>query len=104
MMSAYSSFSKWEFPQREPHPKTVCNFCKQITAEDKLIAGPGVNICSECVDLCNDIITDRQAEHRKKTIEEMAKTLCERDTALVAKRAIALANSIFDAGYRKEVK
>ncbi|EOD9049288.1 ClpX C4-type zinc finger protein [Klebsiella quasipneumoniae] len=90
-------------PQREPDPKTVCSFCKQITVADKLIGGPSVNICTECVGLCNDIITDRQAEHRKKTIEEMAKTLCESDTALVVERAIALASSIFDAGYRKEV-
>ncbi|PLJ45845.1 hypothetical protein B6J65_21355 [Klebsiella quasipneumoniae] len=90
-------------PQREPDPKTVCSFCKQITVADKLIGGPSVNICTECVSLCNDIITDRQAEHRKKTIEEMAKTLCESDTALVVERAIALASSIFDAGYRKEV-
>ncbi|MCP6628806.1 hypothetical protein NL507_26730, partial [Klebsiella pneumoniae] len=81
-------------PQREPDPKTVCSFCKQITVADKLIGGPSVNICTECVGLCNDIITDRQAEHRKKTIEEMAKTLCESDTALVVERAIALASSI----------
>ncbi|MXF49390.1 hypothetical protein GR294_23130 [Raoultella sp. Lac2] len=90
-------------PQREPDPKTVCNFCKQVTAEDKLISGPCVNICTECVDLCNDIIADRQDVHRQKTIEEIAKTLCERDMALVAERAIALASGIFDAGYRKEV-
>lgn len=91
-----------QMPQREPDPKTVCNFCKQVIAEDKLISGPSVNICTERVDLCNDIIADRQDEHRKKTVEDMAKTLCERDTALVAERAIALASSIFDAGYRKE--
>ncbi len=94
---------KWrQLPQREPDPKTVCSFCKQITVAEKLISGPSVNICTECVDLCNDIIADRQTEHRKRTIEEMVKTLCERDTALVAERAIALASSIFDAGYRKE--
>ena len=105
MTPDYSCLNKWrQMPQREPDPKTVCSFCKQITVADKLIGGPSVNICTECVGLCNDIITDRQAEHRKKTIEEMAKTLCESDTALVVERAIALASSIFDAGYRKEVK
>ena len=101
MTPDYSCLNKWrQMPQREPDPKT---FCKQITVADKLIGGPSVNICTECVGLCNNIITDRQAEHRKKTIEEMAKTLCESDTALVVERAIALASSIFDAGYRKEV-
>ena len=104
MTPDYSCLNKWrQMPQREPDPKTVCSFCKQITVADKLIGGPNVNICTECVGLCNNIITDRQAEHRKKTIEEMAKTLCESDTALVVERAIALASSIFDAGYRKEV-
>lgn len=103
-MDAYSDVLKWrQMPQRDPDPKTVCSFCKQITVAEKLIGGPSVSICTECVDLCNDIITDRRAEHRKKTIEEMARTLCMYDTALVTERAIALANSIFDAGYRKEV-
>ncbi|MGG7180271.1 ClpX C4-type zinc finger protein [Klebsiella aerogenes] len=102
-MATYTTSTKWlELPEPKEDPKTVCNFCKQVTTEDKLIAGPGINICVECVDLCNDIIADRQAEHRKKTIEDMAKTLCESDTALVAERAIALASSIFDAGYRKD--
>ncbi|HBS1342958.1 hypothetical protein GQQ56_09615 [Klebsiella pneumoniae] len=91
-------------PQREPDPKTVCNFCKQITAADKLIAGPSVNICSECVDLCNEIITDRQAEYRKKAIEEIATVLCVKEETLTAERAIVMATSIFDVGYRKEVK
>ena len=37
----------------------VCSFCKK-GQEDvrKLIAGPGVYICDECIDLCNDIIAE----------------------------------------------
>lgn len=92
-----------QMPQREPDPKTVCNFCKQVTAEDKLISGPGVNICSECVELCNEIIADRRSQCRDKAIKEMVKLLCEHDTNLTVERAIALASSAFDAGYRKEV-
>lgn len=75
-MSTYSCLNKWsQMPQREPDPKTVCSFCKQITVAEKLIGGPSVNICTECVDLCKDIIADRQDVHRKKTIEDIAKTL-----------------------------
>ncbi|ENM1808435.1 hypothetical protein NYO12_21440 [Klebsiella variicola] len=104
MMPVYSNLDKWRhMPQREPDPKTVCNFCKQVTSEDKLIAGPGVNICTECVELCNEIITDRRSQHRDKAIKEMVKLLCERDTTLTVERAIALASGAFDAGYRKEV-
>ncbi|ANZ95927.1 MULTISPECIES: ATP-dependent Clp protease ATP-binding subunit ClpX [Brochothrix] len=36
-----------------------CSFCGKPQDEvKKLIAGPGVYICDECVDLCNEIITE----------------------------------------------
>ena len=36
-----------------------CSFCGKTQEQvKKLIAGPGVYICDECVDLCNDIITE----------------------------------------------
>ncbi|MCB1737643.1 MAG: ATP-dependent Clp protease ATP-binding subunit ClpX, partial [Gammaproteobacteria bacterium] len=36
-----------------------CSFCGKSQHEvRKLIAGPSVYICDECVDLCNEIITD----------------------------------------------
>ena len=41
----------------------VCSFCG--TSQDevrKLIAGPGVYICDQCIDLCNDIILDEADE------------------------------------------
>jgi ClpX C4-type zinc finger len=35
----------------------VCSFCGKSQREvKKLVAGPGVYICDECVDLCNEII------------------------------------------------
>lgn len=41
----------------------VCSFCNRTQEEvRKLIAGPGVHICDECIDLCNDIIAE-EAEH-----------------------------------------
>ena len=40
-----------------------CSFCaKPSTEVAKVIAGPGVYICNECVGLCNDIL---QAEQHK---------------------------------------
>src|SRR5579872_3852311 len=34
-----------------------CSFCaKPSTEVEKVIAGPGVYICNECVGLCNDIL------------------------------------------------
>ena len=36
-----------------------CSFCgKNQNEVRRLIAGPSVYICDECVDLCNDIITE----------------------------------------------
>jgi len=40
-----------------------CSFCAKPTSEiEKLIAGPGVYICNECVGLCQDIL---EAEQQK---------------------------------------
>ena len=41
-------------------PEVVkCSFCgKSQKQVKKLIAGPGVYICDECIDLCNDIIEE----------------------------------------------
>lgn len=37
----------------------VCSFCEKTQDEvRKLIAGPGVYICDECIELCNDILTE----------------------------------------------
>src|SRR5512147_2050789 len=39
-----------------------CSFCGKSQHEvKKLIAGPSVFICDECIDLCNDIIRDETA-------------------------------------------
>lgn len=36
-----------------------CSFCSKTQEEvRKLVAGPGVYICDECIDLCNDILTE----------------------------------------------
>jgi ATP-dependent Clp protease ATP-binding subunit ClpX len=36
-----------------------CSFCGKGQGEvKKLIAGPNVYICDECIDLCNDIIAE----------------------------------------------
>ncbi len=47
---------------RKPNDKAnllVCSFCGKAQNEvRKLIAGPTVYICDECVELCNDIITE----------------------------------------------
>jgi hypothetical protein len=41
----------------------TCSFCgKAQNQVVKLIAGPGVYICDQCIDLCNEIITQESGE------------------------------------------
>src|SRR6188472_1958370 len=49
-----------------------CSFCGKSQNEvKKLIAGPGVYICDECIDLCNDIIAEEREreENTKATLK-----------------------------------
>tara|TARA_Y100000768_G_scaffold141320_1_gene105291 strand:- start:3100 stop:4365 length:1266 start_codon:yes stop_codon:yes gene_type:complete len=51
-----------------------CSFCgKNQNEVSKLIAGPSVFICDECVDLCNEIITDELEEKSLKTRKNLPK-------------------------------
>jgi len=48
-----------------------CSFCgKSQKQVQQLIAGPGVYICDECVELCNEIIEERLAEAGEETSSE----------------------------------
>ena len=48
-----------------------CSFCgKSQKQVQQLIAGPGVYICDECVELCNEIIEERMAESVDGTVAE----------------------------------
>lgn len=45
-----------------------CSFCeKSQLVVKKLIAGPGVYICDECIDLCNSIIAEDKEKDVTKT-------------------------------------
>ena len=52
--------------------KLSCSFCGK-TQDDvkKLIAGPSVYICNECVDLCNDIIEEEIKSEEDTSLEEL---------------------------------
>ena len=58
-----------------------CSFCGKSQHEVvKLIAGPAVFICNECVDLCIDIIREENKERDTKAVgtpapREIAATL-----------------------------
>ena len=52
-----------------------CNFCGKSQKEvKKLIAGPGVYICDECIELCNDIIyEDSMKVNTKAALDNVPK-------------------------------
>jgi ATP-dependent Clp protease ATP-binding subunit ClpX len=53
-----------------------CSFCGKTQKQvKKLIAGPGVYICDECIDLCNEIIVDELSEASSLSLQELPKPL-----------------------------
>jgi ATP-dependent Clp protease ATP-binding subunit ClpX len=49
-----------------------CSFCGKTQRQvKKLIAGPGVYICDECIDLCNEIIEEELAEASDFEVTEL---------------------------------
>ncbi len=56
----------------EKHEKNVrCSFCMKTQSEvDKMIAGTGVYICNECVELCQSIIEEEMTPRKKNMPKE----------------------------------
>jgi len=51
-----------------------CSFCGKSQHEvKKLIAGPSVFICDECVELCNDIISEELQEQAASSVHKLPK-------------------------------
>jgi ATP-dependent Clp protease ATP-binding subunit ClpX len=55
--------------------KLSCSFCgKNQNVVKKLVAGPGVYICDECIELCNEIVLeDGEFNHFEKNFSELPK-------------------------------
>ncbi len=63
-----------EDKQQDDGKLLYCSFCGKSQHEvRKLIAGPSVFICDECVDLCNDIITEEMQEQANVSGSELPK-------------------------------
>lgn len=63
--------------------KLTCSFCNKNQDEvRKLIAGPSVFICDECIDLCNDIIQEEIQEIEEQGDQEALPTPAEIKTKL----------------------
>src|SRR6266850_2503321 len=59
---------------REGGGALKCSFCGKSQSDvRKLIAGPTVYICDECIELCNDIIAEEWEEEKSKEIRSLPK-------------------------------
>jgi ATP-dependent Clp protease ATP-binding subunit ClpX len=55
------SISRRAASARKSTSTLACSFCgKHQRQVDKLIAGPGVYICNQCIDLCVEIIAQQR--------------------------------------------
>lgn len=94
----------------------VCSFCGRSGDEvEKLVAGPGVYICNECIEVCKDIIAEEMKEIKRKkpsgiklpTPVEIKKYMdqyvIEQDEAKIA-LAVAVYNHYKRIQYEKEDK
>lgn len=70
-----------------------CSFCtKPSSAVAKVIAGPGVYICNECIQLCNDILEQEQQASSPGT------QLPAREEAMTDEEILALLPRIASVG------
>ncbi len=68
-----------KFGDDKGQPK--CSFCgKQQEQVKKLIAGPGVYICDECIELCNEIIEEEFIEEAGTDMTSIPKPMDIRNT------------------------
>ena len=92
----------------------VCNFCGRSGDEvERLIAGPGVVICNECIEVCRNILEEEMKTSKKKGLpdfelptpekikEYMDQYVIEQDDAKVA-LAVAVYNHYKRIRYEKD--
>lgn len=93
---------------------SVCNFCGRSGDEvERLIAGPGVFICNECIEVCRNILEEEMKTSKKKGLpdfelptpekikEYMDQYVIEQDDAKVA-LAVAVYNHYKRIRYEKD--
>jgi len=55
-------------PPRPKYTQVKCSFCgKGTDTVDKIITGPSVHICSQCVEMCNEILREDKAQATQVT-------------------------------------
>ncbi|WP_427221969.1 ClpX C4-type zinc finger protein, partial [Yersinia enterocolitica] len=76
-------------------------FCQKPESEVRVITGPAVNICNECVSLCNQILDEEEAELRKTAIDDLLSIYFAGSGDVGNDLDWKAMADIYDAGYRK---
>ncbi|KRL85544.1 ATP-dependent Clp protease ATP-binding subunit ClpX [Lacticaseibacillus pantheris] len=64
------------FDNVETNGPVTCSFCGKSQDEvKKIVAGPGVYICNECIDLCKQIIDDEFRDESMQNLTEVPKPM-----------------------------
>ncbi len=62
-------------PLKSPFDPIKCSFCGKTEAQvERMVAGPGIFICNECVQFCQDILDaerQKEREHSSLALQEM---------------------------------
>lgn len=96
MMGMNLDFVKYKV--EELPPEVTCSFCKKPESEVRIITGPAVNICNECVSLCNEILDEEELAHKNAAITDIVSI----QSALPdSYQPVDVAEAIYSAGYRK---
>lgn len=84
----------------DPAPATIsCSFCGKAHREvEKLVAGPSVTICNECVVLCGDLLAEERRPKRFRALDELVGALDEQIVGHHEQKRIIAARLLRQAG------
>lgn len=73
--------------EKRQAPELQCSFCNKSASDVcKLITGPNVNICNECVETCVDIMADdAHALEKRDAVEHHASGETNEDSRLIGR-------------------
>lgn len=79
----------------ELHPSIACSFCRKTPdAVAKLVAGPGVFICNECVSLCTELVAIPSEGAPQDRVASWERNLSDQDLLAHLPRVAAAAEQV----------
>ena len=80
-----------------------CSFCGKLESQVRLIAGPGVYICSDCVDACCDLLREDQAAEKPQHLPTPMEMKAYMDSYIVGQDDAKIALSVAVYNHYKRI-